>query len=100
MITLNAPPTNRCCDRCGKELPLMKTFRSMDEMSGITDEYRAELENINAFLCEIGDTKGWEEAIIRAEEKFGKEKTEQAMFYEQLVGTVASSWECKDCIMK
>lgn len=113
ILTINPPPIDKKCQRCGKPISelqpfgkagdplvgnfegakLVKTFRSMNE------EQDFELDKINDFLSEIRNTKGWEEAIIQSEEKFGKEKTEQAMFYEQLSNTVEASWECRDCII-
>jgi hypothetical protein len=33
------------------------------------------------------------------EDKYGKEKVEQAFFYEQAHNTVGASWECRDCII-
>lgn len=113
-IAINPPPQDRKCQRCGKHTSelkpfgkegdplvgnfegalLVKTFRAMNE------EIDTELDNINAYLQEIGDTKGWEEAIRRSEEKFGKEKTDQAIFYDQLSNTVEASWECRDCIVQ
>lgn len=89
------------CDRCYKsvsglpEFPsgrkLEKTFRTMyegpaiDEYEQILDEYHHEegKDNMNEL-----------------EAKYGHEKVDKALIYDQLSSTVGSSWECINCINK
>jgi len=111
-IYINPPPQDKKCERCGKHISelkpygkegdplvgsfdgalLVKTFRSMCE------ERIEEFEILLAEYKYDNDTKG--DNMKELEEKHGKEKMEQAFFYEQASSTVGASWECRDCIVK
>ncbi len=41
-----------------------------------------------------------DESFRNLQQKYGKDKVEQMLFYDQLVNTIAPSWECRDCIIK
>lgn len=105
-LLINPPPTDRKCQRCGKHISelqpfeegqfkdalLAKTFRAMCEEQYLEyDKILSEYQNLDNLE---GDN------ISELEAKYGKEKVEQAFFYDQLSNTVEASWECKDCIIK
>jgi hypothetical protein len=41
----------------------------------------------------------YDEYMAELEKKYGKEEAQNISFYEQAVGTVGASWECRDCII-
>ena len=111
-LAINPPPIDRKCQRCGKHTSelkpfgkegdplvgnfegalLVKTFRAMNE------EVDDELDKILSEYQNLGDGEG--DNISELETKYGKEKVEQAFFYDQLSNTVEASWECRDCIVQ
>jgi hypothetical protein len=113
MISINPPPADKCCERCGKNIKdlkpygkagdplvgdfngayLLKTFRSMAPQ--VTDKRYLEIEK--RFEEAKDGYEGFEEAMIK---EFGIEKAEQLMFQDQLANTISASWECRDCIVK
>ena len=111
-ITINPPPNDLKCMRCGKHssecLPfgkegdplvgnfegakLVKTFRDMGEDLDISDEQRAIYDKIIDAYCYTTDT-------LILEKEYGVEQVKWTMMYDELCSTVASSWECRDCII-
>jgi hypothetical protein len=111
-LSINPPPNDRKCMRCGKPssecLPfrkegdplvgnfegakLVKIFRDMGDNLDIPDEQRVLYDKIIDAYCHVTD-------FTILEEEFGVEQVKSAMMYDQLCSTVASSWECRDCII-
>ncbi len=112
-VSINPPPVDKKCEKCGKHVDELKPFgKAGDPLVGDFDEallvktYRCmeekdipEFDNILSYMAEKADSRGWENAEHMAEQEFGKDRVEQAMFYDQLKGTVEASWECRDCIV-
>ena len=110
-VYINPPPRDRKCERCDKHVDelepfditdnlkligakLVKTFRAMQEEE--LPEYEEVLNEYNTVAKSIG----YDQVDDLLEAKYGKEKIENAMLYDQLRNTVGASWECKDCITK
>lgn len=105
-IILNPAPADKKCERCGKHISelepfdnpiyggsvLVKTYRAMIE------EENEEYEDILGCISELAEHKGWDNAIFLTEQKYGKQKVDDAAIYDQLRSTVEANWECKDCI--
>lgn len=72
---------------------IVKIFRPMTYHQ---EEYDEILDKLNE-LCR--SVQCWEEFEDMLIERVGKEKAEMLMFYDQLVNTVSSSFECRDCIL-
>lgn len=69
-IQINTPPSNLCCERCGKHISKLKPFgKAGDPLVGDFDGARL----VKTFRCEFRGTD-----------------CEQ----------VGASWECRDCIIQ
>jgi hypothetical protein len=112
-VYINPPPADKKCQRCSKHIDELKPFgKAGDPLVGdfegaklvktfrcMVEEDIPEFDNILSYMAEKADSRGWENAEYMAEQEFGKDRVEQAMFYDQLRSTVEASWECRDCII-
>ena len=100
-ISINPPPQDGNCYRCGKNVKDLKPFgKAGDPLVGDFDgallvkTFRTMGPNDEKLNKELKEVKDWD--------KFFKEnpkKAEQLSFYDQLRNTVSASWECRDCII-
>ena len=111
-ISINPPPSDRKCERCGKHVSelksfggpgdplvgdftgafLVKNFRSMyegepiEQYEKVLSEYKYDAEKLTDNISEL-------------QEKYGEVLIDSVFTYAQLCDTITASWECRNCFI-
>jgi len=105
VIEINPPPSNNCCECCGRHVREIKPFdRDKANTSGVgallvknfrfmaPSKVKGVVELTPDVLNENGDVD--DDKLIA---KYGKVKVDQFYLAEQLAWSTTPSWECRDC---
>ena len=109
-VIINPPPQDGRCECCQRHVKDLKPFgKAGDPLVGdfkgaiLLKTYRKMAMPVTNKRCiqieeeyEKKGYDGFEEALIK---EFGKKKSEQLCFEDQLATTVGASWECRNCIV-
>jgi len=107
-ISINPPPVDKKCMCCGKNSSELKPFgKAGDPLAGdfsgqiLIKTFRSMAPEIKdkEFLALQKNYEKYDDFYQEVIDRFGKKKTEQFFFQDQLSSSVGASWECRDCIM-
>lgn len=101
-LSINPPPIDRKCECCGKHISELKPYGktgdplNTDDYDGaiLVKTYRTMAQQIKEYDNILELVENWDKLF-----EFNNKLADQLSFYSQLVGTVSSSWECRDCII-
>lgn len=100
-LYINPPPRDGNCECCGKSTKELKPFgKEGDPLVGNFDgaylvkTFRTMGPRDEELDKQIKKIKDWNKLF-----ETNKKKAERLSFYDQIVGTVGSSWECRNCII-
>ena len=99
-ISINPPPDDRRCEVCGKHVDDLQEFHSgVYDGSKLVKMYRPmapESALTRWDTSDIPDDPGtFEKAFVA---KYGSDAFDNYCFADQLICSIAPSWECTDCI--
>jgi len=101
-ISINPPPTDKCCECCGKNIKELKPFgKEGDPLVG-NFEGALLLKTFRTMALETKEVNDFDKTYTTEPEmikKYGIEKYNELLFRSQLEGTVEASWECRNCII-
>ena len=115
-VIINGPPKNRCCQKCNRPISeleefgkegdplvgnfegyfLVKTYRSMYE-GKIPKDMQIVIDDISSHYDKHKDIDLLDKEMTK---KYGEKKYSDACLLDQMVNTIGSSWECRECIIK
>jgi hypothetical protein len=116
-VIINGPPRDGICEVCRRHLSELKPFGGPGDpleadFTGEEADFTGELlvktwrhggpydEEAEKTMEEAEkETQGSNDPLPWLITKYGKEKAEEILSSVQLYGAIASSWECRDCIV-
>jgi hypothetical protein len=111
-ISINPPPSDRRCEKCGKHVSELKPFGGpgdplVGDFTGtlLLKNYRSmyegqPIEEYEKILSEVAyDIDNQTDNIKELEDKYGKELLDKVITYDQICNTISASWECRNCFI-